>query len=259
MTEYSYTRAPDGPAPLGMIVLQTDETLEGDLRRMLPVTTPLYVSRVASAPEVTPESLRAMAGQLTDAAALLPQAMAYAAVGYGCTSASAQIGTGQVAALIGGGVRTAHVTDPLSALIAACGALGITRLAFLSPYTADVSDRLRAALAQAGIETPVFGSFNEANEASVVRIAPRSILEAATDLTAQGGTQGVFLSCTNLRTLDVIEQIEARTGLPCLSSNQVLGWQLAQRSGGGGTIPGVLGKGAADFAGKRPETPLRAS
>lgn len=241
MTRYSYTRAADGAAPLGMIVLQTDETLEGDLRAMIPADAPLYVSRVPSGAEVTPESLRAMGGHLTTAAALLPQAMDYAAIGYGCTSATAQIGAGKVAQLIGQGAQTAHVTDPLSALIAACRALNITSLAFLSPYTADVSDRLRTVLADAGIATPVFGSFDEANEASVVRISGPSITKAACDLVAQGSTQAVFLSCTNLRTLDVIEKIEAQTGLPCISSNSALGWHLGQLTGTPVRIPGRLG------------------
>ena len=242
MTRYSYTRAPDGGAPLGMIVLGTDETLEGDLRAMMPPQTPLYVSRVPSAATVTPESLRAMSGHLKGAAALLPQAMPYAAIGYGCTSATAQIGAPQVASLIGQGAQTAHVTDPLSALIAACRALDVTSLAFLSPYTADVSGSLRAALAGAGIETPVFGSFEEANEASVVRISGASIIDAACDLSAGAGTQAVFLSCTNLRTLDVIERIENLTGVPCISSNSALGWHLGQLSGTQVRIPGRLGQ-----------------
>ncbi|WP_298861014.1 Asp/Glu racemase [uncultured Sulfitobacter sp.] len=242
MTDYGYSRIADGSAPLGMIVLQTDETIEGDLRRMFPIEQPIYVSRVPSAPEVTPEKLRAMSSHLTDAARLLPNALRYAAIGYGCTSASAQIGSIQVAKLIGEGAQTGHVTDPLSALIAACRAMDVTQLAFLSPYTADVSDRLRDALDKAGIATPVFGSFNEANEASVVRIAPHSIVEAAYDLVARGGTQAVFLSCTNLRTLDVIDQIEARTGLPCLSSNQVLGWQMGRQANVKTWLPGVLGR-----------------
>lgn len=244
MTTYTYSRSADGPAPLGMIVLQTDETIEGDLRRMLPMNVPLYVSRVPSAPEVTPESLRAMSSHLTNAARLLPQALPYAGVGYGCTSASAQIGSDHVAKLIGVGVQTGHVADPLSALIAACRVMNITKLAFLSPYTADVSDRLRAALAVAGIDTPVFGSFEEANEASVVRIARHSIVDAACDLAAQGGTQAVFLSCTNLRTLDLIEEIEGRIGMPCLSSNQVLGWQLGRQTDAGAQVPGKLGSSA---------------
>ena len=41
----------------------------------------------------------------------------------------------------------------------------------------------------------------------------------------------VFLSCTNLRTLDIIEEIETPLGKPALSSNQVLAWDMARRAG----------------------------
>ncbi|MCX7564755.1 Asp/Glu racemase [Sulfitobacter sp. F26169L] len=237
MTRYGYSPAPDGPAPLGLVVLQVDETIEGDLRRMLPVDVALYITRVPSSADVTPENLKAMTHHLTDAARLLPQTRCFDVVGYGCTSATAQIGAAQVATLIKAGVDAARVSDPLTALRAACGAMGVGELALLSPYTADVSERLQAALSQSGIGTPVFGSFEEANEANVARISPRALVDAACDLAGQGRVGAIFLSCTNLRTLDVIETIEARTGLPCLSSNQVLAWHMSAQA----RVPGQLG------------------
>lgn len=236
MTRYTYTRSLDGPAPLGLVVLQTDETIEADMRRMLPPETPLYITRVPSGPDVSPQSLRAMTDHITYAASLLPQAISFSGIGYGCTSATAQIGAVEVANLIRAGAKTDRVSDPLTALIAACRALEVTQLGFLSPYTSDVSGKLREALSNVGIATPAFGSFEEANEANVVRIAPQSIIDAACDLAAQGGVQAIFLSCTNLRTLDVIEAIELRTGLPCISSNQALGWHLCPTA----QVPGKL-------------------
>ena len=234
---FPYEMTPPDAEPLGLIVLQADETIESDMRRMLPPDVPFFISRVASGAEVTPRALRAMADQLTGAARLLPPPLRFAAVGYGCTSATAQIGAAKVARLIGAGVRTARVTDPLTALCAACAAMEVTRLAFLSPYVADVSDRLRDALTSCGIASPVFGSFDEAVETHVARIAPASLIAAACDLAAQGGTQAIFLSRTNLRTLDVIEEIEAHTGLICFSSNQVLAWHLNAHA----HVPGKLG------------------
>lgn len=238
MTTYSYNRAEEGPAPFGLVILQVDETIEQDMRRMMPPDRLLFVARVPSGEDVTPDSLNAMRLHLTSAAQLLPQEAPYAAIGYGCTSATAQIGAGEVARLIGAGAQTMRVTDPLTALIAACSALAIRRLAFLSPYTADVSDKLRQTLRAAGINTPSFGSFEEANEAAVARIAGHSIIGAATDLVKDGQCDGIFLSCTNLRTLDVIERLEARTNLPCLSSNQVLAWHLSADA----VVPGQLGR-----------------
>ncbi|MGB0439700.1 MAG: Asp/Glu racemase, partial [Paracoccaceae bacterium] len=167
MTAFAYTLAPD-PVQMGVVVLQTDETLEADLRRLLPDAINWLVSRVPAATDVSADSLQAIEHHLTGAASLFPTGAQMAAVGYGCTSGTAQVGADVISARVRAGVTTLAVTEPVSALIAACHTLGIQRLALLSPYVATVSDRLRDVLAEAGIATPVFGSFHEANEAQVV-------------------------------------------------------------------------------------------
>lgn len=239
--KFAYTSVTDTGPALGLIVLQVDETIEGDMRRMLPEDARLFVSRVPSGDAVTPDTLSAMAAHLTQAASLLPHAAGCASVGYACTSGAAEIGPDRVAGLVRDGISAPHVTDPLTALIAACRALDVTRLALLSPYVIDVSEKLRSRLRDTGIETPVFGSFDEAREAKVVRIDAASIISAATSLAQRGSVDAVFLSCTNLRTLDVIARIETESGVPCLSSNQVLAWDMARRAGIRATIPGKLG------------------
>ncbi len=240
MTRYRYTRdAATGPA-LGLIVLQVDETIETEFRRMFPPAQRLHISRVPSGAEVSPDSLQAMAGHLTQAAALFPPPVSFAAVGYGCTSGTAQIGAEQVAALVGQGARTQAVTQPVSALIAACRALGLRRIGMLSPYVAAVSARLRGVLDAAGVATPVFGSFDEAEEAAVARIDTGSVVAAARDLAGQGGVDGLFLSCTNLRTLPLIDGLEAELDLPVLSSNQVLAWHMARLADVSVSGPGRL-------------------
>jgi maleate isomerase len=240
MTRYAYQTVPPLPAALGLVVLQADETIEGDFRAMLPPDNPLYVSRVPSGDAVTPETLQAMAAHITAAAALLPHGARFDSVGYACTSGTAQIGVDRIAALLRAGIDTTHISEPVSALVAACRALAVRRLAILSPYVAAVSERLRDTLSAQGVETPVFGSFEEAEEARVVRIDGASILSAARDLAGQDVVDAIFLSCTNLRTLDVIDRIEGETGLPCLSSNQVLAWHMA---GAAARVPGKLGRG----------------
>ncbi|MEM9765502.1 MAG: Asp/Glu racemase [Pseudomonadota bacterium] len=229
--------APQGPA-LALAVLQTDETIEADFRRLFAQSVRLHVTRVPSAPAVTSETLAAMEAELPAAAALLPRGLVFDAVGYGCTSASAEIGSARVAAAVAKGVDTRSVTEPLSALVAAARSLGISRIAFLSPYIEPVSAKLRGALAEQGLATPVFGSFDEASEARVARIDGPSIIEAGQALAARGGTEALFLSCTNLRTLDVIAPLETATGMPVLSSNLVLAWHMAHLAGIEGAVNG---------------------
>jgi len=239
MTDLNYVESAKRPCQIGMIVLQADETLERDFRRLLPDDVELLVTRVPSGEELSAETIGAMQSNLTQAASLLPRGARFAAVGYGCTSASAQIGSDRVAGLIGAGVEAPHVTDPVVALIAACAALGVTRIGMITPYVADVSDRLRVVLAEAGVETVQLASFNEASEAKVVRISESSIRDAAVSMGRDTACDAVFLSCTNLRTLGVIEDIERAIGKPVLASNTVLAWHLLRLAG----VPSQKGPG----------------
>lgn len=230
--DYHERAKPVGSAVFGLIVLQTDETIEQEMRQLLPAQAgPLYASRIASAPDVTEETLARMEGHLTASAELLPPPLEFDVVGYGCTSGTSVIGPDRIAERIRHGCATKAVTEPLSALVAACEHLGVRRIAFLSPYVEGVSDRLRGALSERGVDSPVFGSFDEAIEAKVARIDTKSIVSAACTLAKYASVDAVFLSCTNLRTLKAIPEIEVATGKPALSSNQVLAWHMAQIAG----------------------------
>ena len=240
MAALPYTLA--GPigtrASLGLVVLQVDEVIEQDFRRLFPPDgVALHVTRIPSGAEVSEATLTAMAAALPAAAGLLPPSVAFDVVAYACTSGTTVIGPERVAALVGGAVRTAAVTEPLTAAIAGFAALGVRRIGLVSPYVAAVSATLRQAFVRAGLEVVAFGSFEEAVEARVARIAPESIARAATTIGAAAEVEAVFLSCTNLRTLDVIHQVEQALGKPVVSSNQALAWHMARLAGIGPPCP----------------------
>jgi maleate isomerase len=229
MSRYPYTLDRDDPQkpPIGLIVLQTDETIEPDFKRYFADhPSPLYVSRIPSGQTVTHQSLSQMQTDLTAAADLLPKGLSFPVIGYGCTSASSVIGSERIEKLVQGACDVDTVTNPLRATVAACAARGLSRIALLSPYIEEVNEPLRAAFAQNGVDMSVFGSFGEAEEAKVVRISTASVVDAAVKLGADPLVEGVFLSCTNLRTYDAIPAIEQALGKPVLSSNQALAWHM---------------------------------
>ena len=231
MKRLSYTIDADDPkaSPMGLIVLQTDETIEPEFSAIFAGDpSPLYVSRISSASEVSTDSLAEMEQKLPQAADLLPKARPYKVVGYGCTSASSVIGSERVEQLVQQTCATGAVTNPLRAAIACAADLGVSKLALLSPYVEEVNEPLRAAFAGAGLSTDIFGTFGEAEEAKVVRISTRSIIEAATELGGDALVEAVFISCTNLRTIAAIPEIRAHIKKPVLSSNQCLGWHMQQ-------------------------------
>ena len=226
-----YTKRTETRTKLGLIALQSDRTIEDDFRRLMPVDISMLVSRVPSGTEVTRDTLAEMESALSGAASLFPRGHVFDVVGYGCTSGTAQIGAGAIAERVRVGTPARHVSEPVSALIAACEHLGLNRIAIVSPYVASVSDQLRDVLRAATIETPHFISFDEANEEAVTQIDDASIIAATKSVMDGADVQAVFLSCTNLRTLDVIAPLQAELGVPVLSSNLVLAWHMLRLSG----------------------------
>ena len=234
-----------GPAgtrgTLGLIVLQVDETIEQDFRRMFPARdVALHVSRIPSGAELTRDTIARMEADLPRAAALLPPGAAFDVVGYGCTSGTTLIGADRVDEAVRGATRTDAVTDPLTAAHAALAALGVRALALVSPYIPSVAEPVCTAFRASGMRITATASFGEEREAHVARVDPASTRAAALSVGRQPGTEAVFLSCTNLRTLDIIDDLERELGCPVLSSNQVLGWHMARLSGAPAEAPGRL-------------------
>lgn len=175
-------------ARLGLVVLHVDETIELEFRRLVDLDgVAVHWTRVRSGTEVTADTLQDMAARIPEAARLLPPAARMDAVAYACTSGAAVIGPGNVARSIRaarpdddpGSFAAAPITDPLTELKAACRALSVHRLAFVSPHIAFVSESIRRSLEADGIAISAFGSFEQAEEHRVARIAPASIRDAA--------------------------------------------------------------------------------
>lgn len=245
MGAFPYTLADTGgQKTFGLIVLSVDETIEHDFRRLLPHEVYLHVSRLRSGDELGTETIAAMEDRLPAAAALLPPAADFDVVAYACTSASAQIGPERVAELVSSACTTTAVTNPLTAAIAAMQALGVKRLAIVSPYVPEVAEPVRAAFEAAGINVLRTLSFGEAVEANVVRIDQASICAAAHEVVRDLNVDAIFLSCTNLRTMEVINGLEADLGVSVVSSNLALAWQMARLAGAklSPNAPGRLAK-----------------
>jgi maleate isomerase len=219
-------------AALGLIVLQSDESMEAELRSVFDQPgIALYHSRIPSAPEVTAETLKQMELDLPRAASLLPTAGSLDVVGYGCTSGATVIGADNVAAAINASHDGAKTTDPITAVMAACKHLNVKRIGFVTPYVAEVSEAMRTLLEKNELTVAAFGSFEQIEESVVSRITEQSVLQAVCAIGENENVDAVFASCTNLRSFDIIDEAEAAIGKPVISSNQALAWHMLTLAG----------------------------
>jgi maleate isomerase len=220
-------------ASLGMIVLSTDGTVEYEFRRVLEHVPgiALFQARIENESSITPETLKAMEARIPGTARLLMPGYDLDCVGYGCTSASMVIGPERVNALIAEARGPKAATNPATAALAAFEALGMKRIALLTPYVRDVNQIMRGFFQSRGIRVPVMGSFNEGDDPTVARIDAKSIRAACEKLAAEPDVDGLFVSCTSVRLIDTVEEIEAATGKPVTSSNHALIWHTLRSAG----------------------------
>ena len=72
------------PPPMGLIVLQVDETIEGEFREAFRASkNQIFVTRIPSGLEVTAKTLTSMEQHITASAKLLPQSREFSVIGYG--------------------------------------------------------------------------------------------------------------------------------------------------------------------------------
>ena len=219
-------------------MLQSDQTIEHEVASLLGGDgIAIYHARIPNAMEVTPDTLRQMEADLPHAASLLPASFALNAVGYACTSGATLIGEDRVDQIIRPNHPDAKTSNPITATKCALTALNVERIALLTPYAPDVTLEMQQNLRDAGFAINAVATFNESDDFTVARITSDSILQAVLSIGSRDDCDAVFVSCTSLRALDIIEQAEQQLGKPVISSNQALAWHLAQIAGIESTPP----------------------
>ncbi len=228
-------------ASIGLIVLATDHTIEHEWRRMLGGLggVAFYESRIMNSASITPETLREMEKDIAQAARLIRPGERIDVMAFACTSGAMVIGDETVAARIREARPGVPCTTPMAAAIAGLKAMGALRVALLTPYVDRINQMMRAYIEPRGIKVTVMGSFNHENDNEVARIDAKSIERAALDLGRHDAVDAVFVSCTSLRVVSLVEALEKRLGKPVTSSNHALAWHSLRLAGYADAVQGM--------------------
>jgi maleate isomerase len=225
-------------AAIGLIVLATDQTMELEFRRLMPLTgIGLYCNRVLNDAEITPETLRAIGPRIAPGTELILPGIHLDVVAFGCTSATMTLGEDAVFGEIRKVRPDVACTTPITAAFEAFRALGAERIGVLTPYAPAVNDVMRNYLNGRGISVAAFGTFNKIDDREAARISLDSIEEGIAALAAATQLDAVFISCTSIRLSERITAIEADAGLPVTSSDHAMAWHSLRLAGVDDVIP----------------------
>lgn len=229
----------EGPAKIriGLIELATGEAGESDFHRMLPSGVMFYTTRIMNVNPVTPENLKTMGPRLTQAAEHLLPGGVLDIIAYDCTSGTVMLGYDEIARQIHRARPGIPVVTPITAAIKALQQKGSRRISLVTPYEEAVNQPLAAYIESAGIEVLSITSFNMSNDVEMARLKPSAILEAVR-LCQDPAADAVFISCTAIRAVEIIEEAESHLGKPVLSSVQCLFWDALRTAGYRRPLPG---------------------
>ncbi len=223
---------------IGLVVLSTDLTFERDFQRVCSADqVGLYANRVLFENPTTPENLRRMLPRIREAAELIADGSELDAVCYGCTSATVVIGDQAIEEAIHGAKPGVPVITPSGAGALGLKAVGARRISILTPYTVEVSAPFADYFASRGFEVVNLECLGLDDDRDIARVSRKTILDAAKNALAPDA-DAVFLSCTALRAVECIDEVEQAIGKPAVSSNQASIWLSLRRAGIDDAIPG---------------------
>lgn len=224
-------------AKLGFVLLATEQTVADDMLRICPEGVGVHFTRVDNPDHIDNETLRAIGPQLSAAAARLLPDGSLDVVSYACTSGSLVLGEDRVHELLSAGAPHAHASSIIAAVIRALRAVQARRIVVATPYLDEINTAERDYLQAAGFEVLAIEGLNLEKDSDMVRVAPSFIrdmaleLDRAHDCGAGAGADAIFISCGALRSLDIIEELEALSGKPVITSNQALAWDALRLAG----------------------------
>lgn len=212
---------------LGVIVPSWNTVMEHEWQRMANGFASIHSQRIRHTAD-TEADLLWLSTQAPQAASLLAHAKPDA-ICHGCT-ASGFLKSPEddlaLAARLEAETGIPTVTSS-AAIIQALRALGARRVSVASPYEPWLNERLAGHLEAAGFEiVAIQGLATQAHGSVTSERVHALALEVL-----RPSTEAIFVSCSNLRTLQSIAPLEAEARVPVVTSNQAALWGTLRRIG----------------------------
>jgi len=225
-------------AKIGLIVPSTNTINEPEFYRLATPGISIHTARVLNSGPATQEAYDGMARGVMEAASLLRDSEVDV-VAYGCTTGSVFCPLGELIGQMEKSVGVPAIATA-GAVIAALRAINAKRIALVTPYIDAVNDREVAFLADYGFDVArikgldLGHTFEEKQD--IGRVPPVALFQMARAVDTPD-TDAIFISCTNLATLEVIAGIESELGKPVVTSNQATFWACLRLLGLRDSIP----------------------
>ena len=225
---------------VGLIALATDFRIEKDFISVIKdQNIDFFVNRIHCYFPLTSENLIKMSGTVTEISKdILPNEKLDCVV-YGCTSGTIAAGYENIKKKINLAKPEAEVTTPSTAAINALKKMNIEKIAIFTPYSKVLNDEVIDYFKSENFEVSSNAYFDILSDLDIGKVDEDYLYETLSKMDL-GDADALFISCTALPALSIIDKLEKKLNKVVLSSNQVLIWDTLQSIGKKNSIEGLI-------------------
>ena len=209
---------------IGLIALASDYMIEKDFIKIIKdKKVDLFVNRIECFNPLTKENLIKMSEKVTEVTKDILPNEKIDCVAYGCTSGTIAAGYEDIEKKIKNAKPEAIVTTPSTASIKALKKLNIKKIAIFTPYSKKLNDEVLDFFKNENFEIKANSYFNIESDIDIGKVDPNYLYEVLSKMDLKGA-EALFVSCTALPALSIIDKLEKKLNITVLSSNQTLIW-----------------------------------
>ena len=223
---------------IGLIALATDFRIEKDFIKIIKdQEIDFFVNRIHCYFPLTSENLIKMSRTITDISNDILPNEKLDCVAYGCTSGTIAAGYDVVKKKVNLAKPEAKVTTPSTAAINALKKMNINKIAIFTPYSKSLNDDVIKYFENENFQITANAYYDISNDLDIGKVDETYLYETLVNMDL-GDAEGLFISCTALPALSIIDKLEKKLNKAVFSSNQVLIWDTLQSIGKNNSING---------------------
>ena len=223
---------------IGLITLASDFRIEKDFNSVIHnKDIDLFANRIHCYNPLTNETLKKMADDITDVTKEILPDQKLDCVAYGCTSGSIAAGYESIFEKINKAKPNTKVTTPITAAIKGLKKLDIKKISIFTPYTSEINKAVEDYFLNEKFEVNELTYFDIASDLDIGKVDQDHLYDVLKNIDLSN-SDALFVSCTALPVLTLIDDLEKKINKPVLSSNQVLIWDSLRQIGFNSEIKG---------------------
>tara|TARA_Y100000768_G_scaffold293035_1_gene226925 strand:+ start:1014 stop:1760 length:747 start_codon:yes stop_codon:yes gene_type:complete len=223
---------------VGLIALASDFMIEKDFINVIKdKNIDFFVNRIECYNPLTKENLIKMSNKVTEVAKDILPDQDIDCVVYGCTSGTIAAGYESIEEKVKAAKPMADVTTPSSATIKALKKLNIKKICVFTPYSKKLNDEVLEYFKKEGFEITSNSYFDIEADYDIGKVDQNYLYDVLSQIDLNGA-EALFVSCTALPVLQIIDKLEKKLDIFVLSSNQALIWDTLVKINKNNSIKG---------------------